>query len=79
MVLIVEAGCPYCKEFEAIKGLKMAVLLSHLNPPAIELDGVRMPPPFQLVGLPTLLDGEKVYVGRDPVRARLEEFRRTNK
>lgn len=75
MVLIVEPGCPYCKEFEDVKDMKVAVLLSHLTPPVIELDGVRMPPPFQLVGLPTLLDGEKIYVGREPVRARIEKFR----
>jgi hypothetical protein len=79
MVLIVEPGCPYCKEFEGLGGLKIAVLMSHLKPPVIELDGVRMPPPFQLVGVPTLLDGEKVYVGREPVRTRLEEYRRTKK
>jgi len=74
MVLIVEPGCPYCKEFEGVKDLKIAIYLSKEK--LVELDGVRMPQPFQLVGLPTLLDGENIYVGRDPVRARLEQHRR---
>lgn len=75
MVLIVEEGCVFCREFEGLKDLKIAKFLSRERPPVIELDGVRMPPPFQLVGLPTLLDGEAIYMGRDPIKKRLEEYR----
>lgn len=78
MVLIVEEGCNFCEPFKNIKGLAIARLLSKERPPKMELGGIKLPLPFQLVGLPTLLDGEKIYVGRNPVKARLEEVRIAN-
>ncbi len=78
MVLIVEEGCQFCESFKSVKGLAIAKLLSNLQPPMLELDGSRMPLPFGIVGLPTLLDGEKVYVGRALVTQRLEQMAAIN-
>lgn len=75
MVLIVEDGCSFCEPFKNIKGLTIAKLLSKLKPPMLELGGVKMQLPFRLTGLPTLVDGEKIYVGRGPVQDRLEQTR----
>jgi hypothetical protein len=75
MVLIVEDGCTFCEPFKNIKDLTIAKLLSNVKPPMLELGGVKMPLPFRLVGLPTLVDGEKIYVGRGPVQDRLEQAR----
>ncbi len=75
MVLIVKDGCAFCEPFKGMKGLVIAKLLSDLTPPMLELDNVKLSLPFQLVGLPTLIDGEKIYIGMNPVKARLEQER----
>jgi hypothetical protein len=71
MILIIREGCDFCKDLKPRLGLLIAKFISG-DPPQIEVEGHRMPPPLQLPGLPALLDGEKLYVGRQAVLERLE-------
>ncbi len=72
MVLIVEDGCTFCEEFKDVPGLVLAKFLRNRDQQTLLLDGVEIPAPIAIPGLPTLLDGKSVYVGKEAVLMRLE-------
>ncbi len=71
MVLIIRDGCSFCENFKDMKGLEIAKIVNIGGDFKMEIDGITMPIPVDLQGLPTLLDGNFQYVGQKPIEERL--------
>jgi hypothetical protein len=78
MILIVRDGCDFCEPFKDMPGLTIArVVGGDWMGTYVEIGGDRIPCPVHIQGLPTLVDNGDIYIGREPVKARLEQLRGT--
>ncbi len=69
VILIVEKNCSFCEEFKETPGLLIAELSA--DGKTLDLNGETVPCPILVRGIPCLLDGSDVYIGRTLVRERL--------
>ena len=74
MVLFVRDGCKWCDKFQNVPGMVIARMVMTPRGLKARLDNVLIDPPVRLQGFPSLLDGEKVYVGKAAVEERLRRI-----
>ena len=71
MVLFVQDGCRWCEQFKARPGLVLARMVGTTRGIKARIGDTLIDPPIALKAYPTLLDGEKVYVGKAAIAERL--------
>jgi hypothetical protein len=72
MVMFVRENCRFCDKFEGRPGMVIARMVMTPRGMKARIDGTLIDPPVKLLGYPSLLDGEKVYIGKSAIEERLK-------
>ena len=76
MTLFVKENCKFCEGLPDVKALVILRVIETDEGPKIKVPAfeqlIDLPP--DLPGLPTLIDGANVYVGKDPIMKKLTEL-----
>ena len=68
MVLIVDEKCQFCEKFKDTPDLVVAKIRRiGAKGLKLEIGGVLIEPPVEIIGLPTLIAGDKIFIGRGPI------------
>jgi len=74
MILMVREGCDFCNGLGEIPGLAVfKVVRDENNQTKVKVGENLIDPPFKLEGLPSLLDMQDLFVGREPILEHLKE------
>ena len=75
MILFVRENCNFCQDLPEVADLKIYQVIETDDGPKVEMSGdtkIDLPPMVQ--GLPALLIGADLYVGKDKILPKLKEL-----
>lgn len=78
MLLFVRKGCDFCKGLPQVSGLKILEVSQTSSGPKMMIDGVLVDVPPTVKGLPALLLGHELVMGKNFVRERLNKLSAEN-
>jgi len=74
MVLLVREGCNFCENLPKVPGMIILTVISTGRGMKCRTsDGEVVELPVHLVGLPTLVDGPDILIGKKPILERLQK------
>jgi hypothetical protein len=73
MLLFVRKGCDFCKGLPKVGGLTTFEVSQTPQGPKIMVEGVLVPLPAEIRGLPALKDENTIVMGKNLVRDHLEK------
>lgn len=74
MVLFVREGCDFCKDLPGVKGL-VTFKVENMNGRSLVVVGEnRVPLSKEVKGLPALIVGADIFIGKGPILKKLEEL-----
>ena len=74
MILFVKTGCDFCKDLPEVKGLRTFDVVQRIGGPKMLIEGRHAPLPKEIIGLPALLIGSEIYIGREHVEMKVKEL-----
>ncbi len=74
MLLFVRKGCDFCKGLPALSGLKVLEVSQTSQGPKMMVEGVLVPVPPEVRGLPALLVGHELIMGKNFVKERIAKL-----
>ena len=74
MLLFVRKGCDFCKGLPVVRDLKIFEVSQTSKGPMMMVEGKLIPGPEHVRGLPALLVGTELTMGKTLVRERLEKI-----
>lgn len=77
MILIVQQNCQFCKDLNLPEGTVIGEFRNTDNGSKVFFGEDAIDPPIALQGLPTLVDGANVFVGKDPILKHLASLEGT--